>query len=330
MRNWLKSRSSLFWFSVAGLLVLLDGGTATWWWWDFLHGSSPGTTASTTLRNMGLLVGGGLAVVFASWRGWVAERQSQIAQQSLLNERLQKGTEMLGSNVLSVRLGGIYALQNLSLQHPGTYHVEVMRLICAFVRHPTPSDGSGEVSIFPFAEPKREDISAAVEVIRQRDEMRIAIERERGFTLDLHGADLSSQHLGGANLSSASLMQAKLSITNFKSADLSYALLAAADFTNPITEGTVIKRGTPIEDPDANVMALHNFEFAASHRFLEDANLSDAAFSLDGYHPAAGLQQIHLDLAKSKAKNPPKLHGVQDAKTGEQLLWRGKIQKDSG
>ena len=217
-RNWLKS--SAFWFAIAGIVVLWVGYVFTLWEWNWLHGDDPSTTASTTLRNMGLLIGGGLAVVFAAWRSWVAERQSKIAQQSLLNERLQKGTEMLGSDVLSVRLGGIYALQNLSLEHPEKYHVEVMRLICAFVRHPTPSDGSGEVSIFPFAEPKREDISAAVEVIRKRDELRIAIERERGFTLDLHGADLSSQHLGGANLSSASLMQAKLSLTNFISADL--------------------------------------------------------------------------------------------------------------
>ena len=327
-RNWLKS--SAFWFAIAGIVVLWVGYVFTLWEWNWLHGDDPSTTASTTLRNMGLLIGGGLAVVFAAWRSWVAERQSKIAQQSLLNERLQKGTEMLGSDVLSVRLGGIYALQNLSLEHPEKYHVEVMRLICAFVRHPTPSDGSGEVSIFPFAEPKREDISAAVEVIRKRDELRIAIERERGFTLDLHGADLSSQHLGGANLSSASLMQAKLSLTNFISADLSYALLADADFTNPVTEGIVIKGRIPTEDEAANIREIHYIEYVASIRFLEDANLSDAAFSLDGYLPAVGLQQTHLDIAKARRRNPPKLDGVQDVKTGEQLVWRGKTPKSSG
>ena len=39
-----------------------------------------------------------------------ALKQAGISHQSLLNERFQNGAEMLGSNTISVRLGGIYAL----------------------------------------------------------------------------------------------------------------------------------------------------------------------------------------------------------------------------
>lgn len=325
-RNWLKS--SVFWFAISGAGVLWVGYVFTLWNWDWLHGNNPSITASTTLRNMGLLIGGGLAVVFAAWRGWVAERQSQIAYQSLLNERLQKGTEMLGSDVLSVRLGGIYALRSLSEEHPARYHVEVMRLICAFVRHPTRSSDAGQLSVFPFAEPKREDISAAVEVIRQRDEHRISIEGERGYTLDLHGADLSSQLLMGSDLRRASLMGAKLSFTNLVQANLSEALLADADFTNAITGGEVVEKQRLIDSDYSNAVELHYFEFAASQRFLEDADLSGASFSLEGYRPAIGLEQAHLNLATATRRKPPKLNGVLDARTKEQLVWRGKAKDD--
>ena len=61
-----------------------------------------------------------------------------MGEQSLLNERYQKSADMLGSNVLAVRMGGIYALQQLAHDHAGTYHLQIMNLFCAFVRRPPP------------------------------------------------------------------------------------------------------------------------------------------------------------------------------------------------
>ena len=101
--------------------------------WGWLHPPDSTTVSnSETLRNVGLLIGGLLAFVFAGWRAWVAERQANAAQrqaettfvqaetthQSLLNERYQRGVEMLGSAVLAVRMGGIYALKRLAEEHP--------------------------------------------------------------------------------------------------------------------------------------------------------------------------------------------------------------------
>ena len=94
------------------------------------------------------MVGAGLvALPLALWRGVVADRQAKIAQLGLLNERYQKGAEMLGSDVLSVRLAGIYALQRLSEDYPEQYHLQVMSLLSAFVRLPTKDQSleSGQV-----------------------------------------------------------------------------------------------------------------------------------------------------------------------------------------
>ena len=104
-------------------------------YWDELRGSEE--SLSATIRNVGLLIGGAIAALLAMWRSVVAERQADIAQQGMLGERYQKGADMLGSAVLSVRLGGIYTLSRLAKEHPEEYHIQAMELLCAFARHPT-------------------------------------------------------------------------------------------------------------------------------------------------------------------------------------------------
>ena len=135
------SKSGFIWLVLSLLLFFASvGGVMKFWGW--LHPSAPTTVSnSETLRNVGFLVAGLLAFVFAGWRACVAERQanaaqqqSEVAQQSLLNERYQRGAEMLGNSVLAVRLGAIDALTRLAEQHPREYHVQVMGLMCAFAK----------------------------------------------------------------------------------------------------------------------------------------------------------------------------------------------------
>ena len=131
-------------------LLLLAAAVALGVWslinfWDWLQTGPDGPkSGSTTVRNLGLVIGGVAAILLAVWRSRVAERQagaaqsqSDTAQQSLLHERYQRGAEMLGSKVLTVRLGGIYALQRLAAEHPEQYHVQITQLFCAFAQHPT-------------------------------------------------------------------------------------------------------------------------------------------------------------------------------------------------
>ena len=58
-----------------------------------------------------------------------AQEQVEAAQKSLLSERSHRGTEMLGSNVLSVRVAGAHELHRLAEEHLEQYHVQVMRCI---------------------------------------------------------------------------------------------------------------------------------------------------------------------------------------------------------
>ena len=212
MSNFFKS--SFFWFTTSAIVLLAVGLWLTCWQWEWLRsGGSETASNGDTLRNAGLMLAGLLALIFALWRGWVAEqqsvtarRQADIAQQSLLNERYERGAEMLGSPVLSVRLGGIYALRRLAEEHPELYHIQIMELFCAFLRNPTSSEESrdreNDQTLPPqTGSPVREDVQVVLTTVGDRTKVGLDIEEATGrFRLDLHNADLSRIHLPGANL----------------------------------------------------------------------------------------------------------------------------------
>ena len=157
---------------------------------------------------------------------------------------------MLGDSVLAVRLGGIYALQKLAEEHPELYHVEIMRLLCSFVRNPTkdpdldqPMEIDGEV----MPPRMREDVQEALLAIGFRTLNQFRIEEEDGFTADLHGANLgradlsrftlNGANLHGANLEGANLRQCRLIRADLTHANLARANLEEADFQEAQLEG---------------------------------------------------------------------------------------------
>ena len=115
-------------FGLTGIFLILttkDVGSWIQMGWDWL---SEGESNSETIRNVGLVIAGAIALPVALWRSLVAQRQAAAAQQQALTaqfglaeDRYQKGAEMLGSDVLSVRVGGIYALRGLADDMPGVY-----------------------------------------------------------------------------------------------------------------------------------------------------------------------------------------------------------------
>ncbi|ACB52240.1 hypothetical protein cce_2892 [Crocosphaera subtropica ATCC 51142] len=64
-----------------------------------------------------------------------AEKNIEVAQNSQITERFTKAVEQLGSENLSIRLGGIYALEKIAQDAPKTYHWTIMEILCAFIRN---------------------------------------------------------------------------------------------------------------------------------------------------------------------------------------------------
>ena len=209
---------------------------------DWLRVTKEGVeSGSTTFRNVGIVIAAIFALVIAGWRAEAARRQSAIAQQNLLNERYQKGAEMLGSNVLSVRLAGILALQNLADQNRHIYYVPAMQLLCAFIRYPTRDDEVEVDTTYdddgePHYPPVRQDVQAALSILRDRDAELISLEDEQEVVLDLSRSNLRGANLIGLNLSHAILNYATLDGADLREANLSHADLIS---------GACLRRGVP-------------------------------------------------------------------------------------
>ena len=326
-------------FTVVVIVVVVALSIVFWGW------LSTGESGSTTIRNLGLVIAAVVALPLAIWRSKVAERQANTAQQNLLNERYQKGAEMLGSDVLAVRLSGIYALSHLTDEHPKQFHVQMMKLLCAFARHPT-KDEAVEVKQRTNDKPwLREDVQTVMTAISTHHRRHLILEKEAGFRLFLVDADLSAAVLSHTNLSRAFLSGAELRGASLERADLSDAWLDEADLRGArlneadlsdarLNEadlfdahlGTVNLCGAWLDEANLSGARLGAANLSGAH--LYRTNLSGASLSVNGGHPAIGLTQTELDQARADSDNPPKLDGVLDAITGTQLEWRGKPLDD--
>ncbi len=186
-------------------------------------------------RERLLTMGAGLlalaALVYTA-RTFNLSRQGQVA------DRYTKAIEQLGSDKLDVRIGGIYALEQIA-RDSFRDHSTVMEVLAAFIREhsheqwhpPRPADWrrNPELGLRP-------DIQAAATVIGRRDPSR---DRDQ---INLGGADLSRVQLPNAdlgrcslhysNLTGANLFRANLRQTEFVGADLTRANLSESDLYN--------------------------------------------------------------------------------------------------
>ena len=278
--------------------------------WGWLNDEE---SASTTIRNVGLILAALTALPVAIWRGIVADKQSgaarsqaESAQQSLRNERYQKGAEMLGSEVLSVRLGGIYALQRLAEEYPKEYHVQKTQLFTAFVRHPVADERHVEEVMAKVGRPYiREDVQAVVQAISKQNSEDMDLDYGQSPYLDLSNAYLMYGDLRKAKFAFADLRRANLYHATLTGADIRGAFLVYADLRN-----------ASLEHADLSIAKLINTKM--SKVILSNTILSGAYLS-----GVIGLTQAQLDQARADPNNPPILDGALDAETGLPLIWTG-------
>ena len=198
---------------------------------------------------------------------------------------------MLGSNDLWTRIGGVVALQSLAQDHPQEYHVQVMRLFCAFFRDQKPpkelgleSDvevpgeahkgGSTEPSFgiwqgqvldgieVPGVRRLSEDKQAVFDAFRARGPRQIEVEEAQNYSLDLTNLNLHKMDLRGAKFENVDL----------SGTDLSEAILCQAHFRKTTLRDVVLHRARL----DAAVFSACDESRYSSPRQLNGANLFDA------------------------------------------------------
>ena len=313
------------------ICVSVAGFFWSWWNWDDL--SAGNTHVSVIMSNLAIVFGAAIALPLGIWRAKVAARQAQTAEAGRLDERFLRGAEMLSSELLSVRAGGIFVLEQLAMEYPRQFHVQVLKVLCAFIRNPKnlESDESDRLaSSVPPHDPVgtiREDIQLALDAIGERIGRRRHVEDDEGFRFDFRGADLRGARLTGMDFSqyeggreSYRTFAAWLSPNK---ADFSGALLCSADmhFAN--------FRGANLEDA---CLCGARLPFALQDSTLAGANLhrltwfhvdiSGVIFAISGKR-AQGIRQSDIDDCTISSSGPPNLDGVLDYFSGEPLIWRG-------
>ena len=334
--TWFRSPRWGLWCGVWAIAVIVATPFISVACWDQL---SAGESLSSTIRNIGLVAAALIGLPLAFWRSRTADQQSNtaleqsttairqvgIAFQGLLNERYQKGAEMLGSSVLTVRMGGIYALQRLAEERPDDYHVQIVNLLCAFVRQPTASDlaRDGRVAM---------DVQEAMNAIVQLSQDGRQIE-----PLDLSGANLTGVNLEDANLSGAILDGTNWGGASLAGVNLSDTSLINARFSAGRSDMEIHRANMRRADlTDAKLQDVHLVDVKLRCAYLDRADLSRARLirtdmtraSLVGtvlngarFVDVKGLDQQELTRAAHDIDKPPTFTGCVDCKTGEELVW---------
>jgi Pentapeptide repeats (8 copies) len=175
---------------------------------------------------------GGLAVLVGAT---AALSQVRVARGGQVTERFTRAIDHLGHESLDVRLGGIYALERITLDSEEDRST-IAEVLTTFVRGhaPWPPSRPGQppedLPVQDIAPLQRwaPDVQAALTVLGRR-------EPAFGPALDLRHTDLR-----GANLRRAVLEEAVLEGARLQRANLSHALLRAAHLEDAQLQGALL------------------------------------------------------------------------------------------
>ncbi|MDX2240279.1 MAG: pentapeptide repeat-containing protein [Leptolyngbyaceae cyanobacterium bins.302] len=229
----------------------------------------------------------------------LAQEEKQLNTERLMTDRFSKAVEQLGNKEITVRIGGVYALERIAKDSPKD-HWTVMEVLTAFVRERSPNrqPAPGTSKSQPPKGKVRElpgvptDVQSALteigsrNVSKETEAQRLDLSRTNlaGAFLDgvnLQGAFLYSANLQDTNLISANLQKANLSRANLQKANLSRANLQKAFLDNANLEGTFLDNA--------------NLEGA----FLGNASLEGAILLATDLRNTEKLTQSQLQRAES-------------------------------
>jgi hypothetical protein len=240
---------------------------------------------------------GGLAVLLAAFYTYqqvqTGRRQLNLAQQGQVTERFTRAVDQLGSDHLDVRLGGIYALEQIardSTDDRGTIGEVLTAYIRGHAPWPPRLDGQppadAAIEDVPELQVRAPDIQASLTVLGRggfAEQVRMLQDH-----IDLHAVDLRRARLVGANLERANFGDANLAGAVLFGVSLAGAFLSDANLAEARMMGVDFARA---ELRYANLEMASIEETNLSAAILNGANLSGAHFE------RTNLIGTHLDKA---------------------------------
>ena len=228
--------------SITGILVL-----TLWLWilptWEnilLIPGpqarSSSQIELAKTVATIFLAVGV-LVTLYLTWRRVnAAEKTIDVAREGQVTERFTRAVDQLGSDIVSVRLGGIYALERIA-RDSAEDHWPVMQVLVGCVPRRPSLDKQ------PLEEPPSRSTPADIQAIlgvlgrlntKYADPARMLDLREA----DLRGADLTHVNFRAAILIEADFRNVRLNHAKFQGANLTLADFRCANLQNADLQGT--------------------------------------------------------------------------------------------
>jgi hypothetical protein len=283
--QWLWQRR--WWIALATLFILV------WWLVPPLLYRHTGTANDAKLKAItdtrtalfaGLIGVGALLTFWLNSRVYrITARTFEVTEQGQITERYSKAIEQLGDDALTIRLGGIYALERIATDSERD-HPTVVEVLSAFVREESRNQGAAQARQETGQEAAQSDTPAPEGEGAARP------------TTDIQAAltvlgrlpqrpDVSRGDLSGALLAGARLLNANLSGAGLSRADLSGAVLFRANLS-----------GAHLLD--ANLSGAGLWDADLSGAVLFDADLSGAQLLRANLSKALRLTQPQLDAAR--------------------------------
>jgi uncharacterized protein YjbI with pentapeptide repeats len=254
-------------------------------------------------------------------------RTLELTRQGQIADRFTRAVAQLGDAALDVRVGGIYALEQVARDATEDRR-PIVEILASYLREHDRWQPSGTM---PSSHPDtpgapqtglRADFQAIVTILRRVQNASSPAVNLRGVDLGggelrdahLEGADLGYAHLEGADLSFAHLEKADLSFAHLEKADLSFAHLEKADLSFAHLEGANLSFAH-LEGANLQVAHLEGDDLADAHleeaslyrAHLEEAFLNSAHLERDNLQGAhlegANLQEAHLEGADLDSAN---------------------------
>jgi Pentapeptide repeats (9 copies) len=260
-----------------GTILFLAGFVWLWWRWvPVLYQGFNGITQAerlTAITNTRAALLAGLVGIGALGTFWLNSRAQQftaetlrVSQQTLriterghLTDRYTKAIEQLGGDKLDVRLGGIYALEQLATESPNDRdQATIVEVLSAFVReHSAPLyqyrqhraglgaapeeldaerlNSNAQKYVRELREPPA-DVSTAVLVLgrlpRRLQMPRAALDGSYLRKIKIKGADVSGASFEFAKLGEASFNDSTLEDVSFTAAEAEAASLEGCSLRN--------------------------------------------------------------------------------------------------
>ncbi|MER7277079.1 pentapeptide repeat-containing protein [Dactylosporangium sp. NPDC000244] len=217
-------------------------------------GANERLTAINNARTVMLQALGAVILALGAYATWhrlrINEEELRLSRSAQTTERYSRAVEHLGHDSLDVRIGGVYALEQIAGQSPPDRDA-IIEILRAYVRghSPWPPGRPGQppadmpLTELPTLASRANDVQAAVDVLVRLHgpggAERLSLPR-----CDLRYARMNGAVLRGANLGHAALQRARLAGTDLRDSILEGADLRGTDLAAVRLDGAVADGGT--------------------------------------------------------------------------------------